>query len=64
MKMKFLAVNLDPHVHPLGSRHRAILAEVGAELMESHCIAEDEIIAFAKDADAILTACADVCPAG
>ena len=58
--MKYIVANIDPQIHPCSESMRRILAEVGAELIEKECETQNEIVAFASKAHAIMTARAPV----
>jgi D-3-phosphoglycerate dehydrogenase len=54
--MKFTIANVDPQLHPADEHMRETFAEIDAEVIEKECSEEQDVIDFARDADAVLTA--------
>ena len=59
--MPTLISNIDPQIHSINGKLKRIINEIDdAEVIEKECITEQDVIDFAGNADAILTARAPI----
>ena len=59
--MPYLIANVDPQIHSIDAKLRKVISQMeDAKVVEEECITEQDVIDFAGNADAILTARAPI----